>query len=304
MQACVRGSWHLASQKLSYLNDLPYLLVRIHEAGVRDRCVELWNGIPVGERDQWSVASEFMVEGSPLRDDIDAMRPDGSNMSARLVRAIRGLSLAPLDDSVGESPHASMRHTQLKCRAASWPFQAATDRLSQNLRDVDDILPGVRPRTDLQWLWDRDRTVIQCDRAKLGRNARLKKRELDQRIYTMNAFRAFHMEDMPGDDEEYESDGPPADDGAGEDAGGRRGDPVGDGRGFHSALCAFYQKAFDKSVGQFIDSRGRGYTQVLPTSVLPPSSNSGANTQESSRFQMWPWSPVAGDLGSSGHGGR
>ena len=101
------------------------------------------------------------MPGMPLRADIEHMNSDGSGMTAQLCEALEGLRQAPIDDTVGEGPHARLRHIQLKTRAASWPFQAATDRLSQNLDDIKNVLPTIRPHTDLQFVWNNYKAVAK-----------------------------------------------------------------------------------------------------------------------------------------------
>ena len=116
-QACMRGAWMFAQEKLQHLDELPHLLSRLSEAGIRDRVVAQWAEAAADAHDP--VSAEFLDESSPLRADVLAMAADGTGMSKRLRSAWDSLRQVPIDDTPGEGPHASMRHQQLRTRGAT-----------------------------------------------------------------------------------------------------------------------------------------------------------------------------------------
>ncbi len=102
-----------------------------------------------------------------------------------------------MDDTLGEGPHAQMKHVQIRTRAATWGWQAATVRLKQNLLDVEHVLPKVTPPTNLQWCWNRWTSVLQVHRGEQSqRNRRMKRGRVEEMVYTTKQFRTFEMEDM------------------------------------------------------------------------------------------------------------
>lgn len=135
-QACVRLTFEIGMQKVSFLDRVPYLLARLEEPGVCRRCMEQWESCaPAGHH---RVTRDFF-EGA-LRFDIAAMQNDGAGATARLKQEIRSLSLIPLDDSVAESPHAIGGRLMQHSRASKWPWVASTMRLEQNLADAGRCL--------------------------------------------------------------------------------------------------------------------------------------------------------------------
>ena len=107
-QACMRGSFLLAQEKVAYLDELPWLLARLQEPGVRDKCLLQWEEGAKYAGD--SLTEEFLAESAPLRSDLIAMSPDGSGMSDRLWQAVDQLRQIVIGDMPGEGPHATMRH--------------------------------------------------------------------------------------------------------------------------------------------------------------------------------------------------
>ena len=127
-----------------------------------------------------------------MRRHIEDMNPDGSGMHPSLRAAWESFRLVPIDDTPGEAPHASMRHDQLKSRRATWAWHASSNRLKQNIEDVATMLPQVKPKTDLQWLWDRSMSILQTKVCSTRmRNRRVGRKERDNMLYTMHHFRDF-----------------------------------------------------------------------------------------------------------------
>ncbi len=144
------------------------------------------------------VAHEFCGNGpDTFRADLKAMNADGTGMSERLFRAWDSLRASPMDDTLGEGPHAQMKHVQIRTRAATWGWQAATVRLKQNLLDVEHVLPKVTPPTNLQWCWNRWTSVLQVHRGEQSqRNRRMKRGRVEEMVYTTKQLMTFEMEDM------------------------------------------------------------------------------------------------------------
>lgn len=194
-QACMRGAWLLARDKLAFLDTLPFLLGRLEQAGVRDRVLAQFDECAVNDHDPISV--RFLEPGCSFRRDIEAMNPDGSNMSERLANEWEALRRSPIDDTPGESPHARLKYVQTNRKAASWAFQVATERLNQNLNDIAEMMPTITPAVDLQFLWDRPSSILRvCKGKKALQNRRLKRLDLEDRVYTMSQFWNFKIEDM------------------------------------------------------------------------------------------------------------
>ena len=252
MQACMKATFLLAEEKLEVFNQIPCLLSRLHEPNIRDACLAQWNEAAWEDHDPVSI--EFLAPGSLLRRDIEAMGSDGSGMSPRLTEAWQSLRMVVLDDTPGESPHASMRHTALKVRASSWPWQAASNRLRQNLVDLDFFIDDVHPRTDLQYLWDHTGTLLQTRLGNKGqRNAKMTRRSRELAVYTMYGDEKIDVRALPG-----ERSGSGSDDEGGDD--GRPGrdddaDIAGIDRAWAQMLRDFYKKAFAARAGHFYSIR-------------------------------------------------
>ena len=258
-QACMRGAWMFAQEKLQHLDELPHFLSRLNEAGIRDRVVAQWAEAAADAHDP--VSAEFLDESSPLRADVLAMAADGTGMSKRLRSAWDSLRQVPIDDTPGEGPHASMRHQQLRTRGATWAWQASSARLTQNLKDIDTVLPTLKPRTDLQWLWDRWSSVLQVSLGrKLNKNKRVRRKGLEDNIYTMWRFRDFRLEDAPADIDKHADDGdvPVGEDGDPGDGGGEEEEAAADDDGFGRLLREYYQAAVSSRVGSFFSVQGEG----------------------------------------------
>ena len=101
-QDLVRSTFALASLKIRFLDDLPYILGRLHTPGIIAKCIELFNAHPAICHD--SVTLAFMMPGSPLRAAVDNIDERGGNISPELEAEIDSIRFAPLDDTVAERP--------------------------------------------------------------------------------------------------------------------------------------------------------------------------------------------------------
>ena len=247
MQACMRYAWLLSEDKLEFLNQVPWLLARLNQPGVRDLCLAQW-AEAADPSAHHAVTKEFLTPGCALHCDIVAMNCDGTGMSERLTSAWRTLAFVPIDDTPGEGPHAKMKHVQIRARRASWGWQAATDRLEQNLNDIKTLLPVVTPRTDLQWLWDRTHAVVQTKRGREWSQMKVKRRKLEQSVYTMEKFRGMEFADLPGEDSNADSDSDGGDDPARDRVPAGDAGPVPGGANLQM-LVDYYQASFASAVG-------------------------------------------------------
>lgn len=158
LQGCVRTSYHLASRKLLFLDRVPYLLARLGEPGVRERCVQEWEACE--PRGRHRVTREFLQPGGPLRGYIVAMASAvGGAMHPDLEREVRSLRAIPMDGNVAESPPAIAHRLLQRSPANKWPWVAATVRLAQNLQDAKDI-PCAIP-VNIEQLWRNSSAVLQ-----------------------------------------------------------------------------------------------------------------------------------------------
>lgn len=183
LQGCVRLSVHLARQKIGFLAEVPYLLVRLDQPGVKADCLAQWRARRPDQHHR--VTREFLEEGTALRAAVDALQPDGGNCPELLLASIRGLEGVPMDDSIAEGPHASAKRVFEHSRACGFPWMASTMRLEQNLQDIEDLIPALGE--DLWRCWSRYKSILQTDGRKLGRNLKTNKNAFRHRLYRMTS---------------------------------------------------------------------------------------------------------------------
>lgn len=148
-QACVRATFELGMRKIHFLDKVPYLLARLSEPGVPQRCIDQWNSCD--EDKHHRVTVEFLSPTGSLRRHIDKYNTTSGDMSDELRREVDSLAAIPLDDSAAESPHAVAHRLMGHSRAATWPWVAATMRLDQNLRDAREVPAFVDSSFDDLW---------------------------------------------------------------------------------------------------------------------------------------------------------
>ena len=89
-QAVMRNTYLYAMGKLQHLEEIQYLLSRLHTAGVAERCLAQFDeGIAAGAKHD-PVSLEFIEVGSALRAAIEAIR-GGAEMSSDLRAAWESL---------------------------------------------------------------------------------------------------------------------------------------------------------------------------------------------------------------------
>ena len=172
LQGCVRGAHALSMRKIRFLCDVPYLLARLAEPGIKDRCVAQFAAVPMAHHHR--VSREFLEPGhvSGLFPLVHAINPEASNIDPRLQSEITSLARIPLDDSVGESPHAKAKAIAQRAAGCDFPWVSATMRVRQNIADIRTIAPTLES-FDLQEIWGRSSSVIQ-DSRHLDRAKRIK----------------------------------------------------------------------------------------------------------------------------------
>ena len=256
-QACMRGTTALVLEKLTYLDEIPYLLARVNEPGIAARCLaQFAEGVDSGATHD-PVTLEFLAEGSTLRQQIERMAHEGAEMGPQLQREWETLRLCPIDDCPGEGPHAGMRHISLKTRAASWPWHASSLRLQHNLQDIQNLLPVLEPRTSFELLYAHHKAVLRMKKANgtMDKHVRMPKKKTDELTYTMKQFANFELSEQP-EDPEFDVGGGGSDGDDGAPAGEPEEElPVGDSD-WARMLREFYTSAFKDCIGKLFSIIG------------------------------------------------
>ena len=217
MQGVVRMSVLLGRQKLDFLNHIPYLLARLNEAGVKDRCVQEWRSRGPGSDNR--ISAEFLDEAGKLWADVNLIQPDGTGLTPVLERQRQSLVDVSFDDKVAEGPHARARWVSMHSRSSHWGWNAATMRFKQNMDDIESVLPGLD--CSLQDLWNRYSSVVQTRNARYcHRMIRCTRKVFEQKLYFLHDHMNFDADDLHDDED--------ADDG-GDHGGGDKDDLDRDG---------------------------------------------------------------------------
>lgn len=116
-----------------------------------------------------------------LRRDVERINDDGTGLSEELARAVDAMDLIPLDDTVGEGPHAVANVLSTRARRSSWAWVASSMRLDQNLTDVNDLLPAVDANLEVQW--DLFKTVVQPPGKHQSRPKRMTRKKFEDSVY-------------------------------------------------------------------------------------------------------------------------
>jgi len=157
-QAAVRRLFVTGMELIAYLDELPWLLARLRQEGVAARCLVKWALTP---RDQHHVTSkEFLdpLDASGLEEDVRLLA-DGQGITPKLDEAITGLENCPMDDIIGEGPHAKAKGIIQHAAGGSFEWCASTCRLDPNLDVVNPWCMAFDK--DLQTEWDRWSSVVK-----------------------------------------------------------------------------------------------------------------------------------------------
>ena len=180
-QGAVRATVVRGQEKLRFLDRLPYVLASIETPEHARRTLEQFAEAPREQHHRLTLL--FLDVGSQIRQDIVALS-EGGAMTARLQREIMWLRQVPLDDSVAEAPHSQARRHELHSRGARFGWHAATQRLKQNLADIQTMTPAV-PFT-IQYLWDEAKTVPNM--AAPWAKKRIHRKTLEKVIYHLSCL--------------------------------------------------------------------------------------------------------------------
>ena len=215
VQGCVRAVYALGRRNFAYMDRVPYVCARFRiEPATIDRAIQQWGAAPHGAHDDVTVS--LLSLAGHLRAQLDEMNATG-HVAADLDHELRGIELIPLDDSVGETPHALANVEQGRARSGAWGWAASTMRLEQNLQSAQDF--GF---ADVQQRWSIYSSVLKPFGARRRHSKlQLPRRELEARFYAMHhcKFAAMfaHGGSVPGMPPALEdAGGPPASEGAGE----------------------------------------------------------------------------------------
>ena len=116
-----------------------------------------------------------------LRRDVERINDDGTGLSEELARAVDAMDLIPLDDTVGEGPHAVANVLSTRARRSSWAWVASSMRLDQNLTDVNDLLPAVDANLEAQW--DLFKAVVQPPGRRQSLPKRMTRKKFEDSVY-------------------------------------------------------------------------------------------------------------------------
>lgn len=183
LQSCVRAT--LAFQKVSYLDRLPYLLVRLDTLGIRDECLRQWNACAPEKHHR--ISRHFLEPRGCLRNSIDAFDDKGGNFSAMLRAEISGLEAVPMDDAIAEGPHAQAKQIKYRSKAASFAWISASMRLRQNVGDLELMPTAVKSTLRVEWA--KHKSILQVDKRKLNQNAKMSNPKFLNKVYRIGGFR-------------------------------------------------------------------------------------------------------------------
>ena len=83
-QGCARACYWMAVERLQVFDRVPFLLARLDEPGVRNRCLAQYRSCAA--RLHHRVSFDFLDVDGSLFNDVMSMDDDGSNMSPQLTR--------------------------------------------------------------------------------------------------------------------------------------------------------------------------------------------------------------------------
>ena len=223
-QGCMRAAFLIGSEKVLHYDRIPFLLCRLGEPGVRDRCIDQFN--QVDEALHHPLSAHLLAHWSPFRPMVDQMGADGSGMSPELQTEVTALCSIPLDDTIAEGPHATMGRIKEHSRASTWAWSSSSLRLQQNIDDINTL-----PRAldcDIQELWNTWNSVIRpplsTRKERMQALIRTPRRLVERRVYHMDHLLDFYpdMEDNVAEHHHGGDGGDDADKDDDDDKGGPR----------------------------------------------------------------------------------
>ena len=197
VQGMVRAVFSRGSQKVLFLDEIPYLISRIGiEPDAGRRCVAQYDSTPKHLHDKVSI--EVLDQEAPTRQLIDSLPPYLPQLLEDDLRdVVQRIRDANLLDKLAEGPHSVFRKIDIATRGSKFPWKSATMRLTQNLEDVDTL-----PSTcdlNLQKAWDHWKNVLQ---PRGMANVRDRRKKILKKVYHC----AHHFEDEGSNAEDGNED--------------------------------------------------------------------------------------------------
>ena len=149
--------------------------------------------------------------------DTGVTEDHASLINARAQRVIDALAHIPMDDTIGEGPHAVVRGHDVHTKRGGFDWIAASSRLPHNLGDLD-TLPSATG-VDLQREWSRWSCVVKAKH--WHRGSRQRRRQVVNRLYHLSALEGFECVPDEGVDVGEAIDAEDSD--GGDDGGGGSG---------------------------------------------------------------------------------
>ena len=133
-QGMVRACHSLGYKYIEHLEKIPWLFARLAEPGIAQLVLEKFDAFPLEAHHRLSI--HILGPNSPLRAGVEAIAPDGSNISARLMREVQAIRNVPFDDCVAEQPHSICTSIKNRAPGCGWAWLASTARLKQNIAEI------------------------------------------------------------------------------------------------------------------------------------------------------------------------
>jgi hypothetical protein len=136
----------------------------------------------------------YMAPDSDLRVRMDAMETYDDMRDITLKYYIGRIQCMSVNDGINESPHAEFSQLQTRATGSTFGWKASSQRLQQNLKDVDR-LPAALDTIDLQKLHDDYKYVLQTKPR--HRPVKLNRKQFEKKLYKCNdMFRATDAYDL------------------------------------------------------------------------------------------------------------
>jgi hypothetical protein len=190
----VRGTHRRGSQKIVFLDEIPFLFGRLgHEPGIARRGIDQFDSTTPDKHNKVSI--EIFAKDSEYRDELLAIEDSATTFSEPLTMVRNRISHLSFLDKTAEGPHSIFKKVALHARGSTFEWQSSTVRMKQNLTDTVDL--PTRTAT-LQFCWDRFKTVLQTGRHR-NRNVRCSRKEFCNRVYFCS--HVFDAEGIGDEDE-------------------------------------------------------------------------------------------------------
>ena len=181
--------------KTIFIDRLPYIICHLgFVAGAREKIMEQFRSAPRDRHNR--VTLQLCTDGTDMHDAMMRMASfdDRSDPSLRLfVQSIRD---SPLNDEVGEGPHARFAREHQHCNRSTFAWKSASIRLEQNLTDIYDLAGAAD--VDLQESYDNYKMCVRT--SPHLRPPRMTRRKYEQRFYHCDIIFEPDVADVVVDD--------------------------------------------------------------------------------------------------------